>query len=132
MSKRIFAVLLVLTSSIQPVGAVRHVVPGAYPNAKQDEIGRPSAARIHAARSMRAAILGGASGIKAVAVILVQFPASSCAGCTSGTNTLTAGDLLAIDGYFTDLAAYYTEVSNGAITLNFSFFGTNSVLATGS
>ena len=117
------AVLLSLTPSAE---AVKHIKPGAYPKAKQDKIGRPPAARVRSMGSVRAAIIGGATGPKNVAVLLAQFPASSCGDCTSGTTTLTAGDLAAIDTYFTAMHDYYFEASYGNLDLTFKFFGSNT------
>jgi len=52
--------------------------------------------------------------------MIVGFPAG-CPSCTSPNRSIQS--LAAIDTYFTNLAAYYTEVSYGKITLRFSFFG---------
>ncbi len=102
--------------------AVRHVKPGAYPNAARDNIHHPSKAeKQRAAGSRRAATISSTTGAKNIAVIIVQFPAGT-GSLISGSRTIVS--LANIDTYFTQMAAYFTEVSYGQLTLTFKFFGT--------
>jgi M6 family metalloprotease-like protein len=113
--------LLLLNPS---VWAVKHIKPDAYPKAKHDMIGhsmRQTTPR--PGQPGRAAIIGGTTGIKNVAVIIVQFPAGN-SSLISGQRTIQS--LANIDSYFTSMHNYYDEVSNGNLDLQFRFFGTNS------
>jgi M6 family metalloprotease-like protein len=107
--------LLLLLSQAWGVG---HIDPKAYPKHKQDMIHRPSPKQMKRFGSMRAAIIGGSSGPKNVAVIIVQFPPSSG---ISGSNSIVS--LPTIDGYFNSMRDYFTEVSKNNIDITFKFFG---------
>ncbi len=107
----------------QPGWAVGPLNPGNYPHPPKDNIHHPSAAKIRAMGSLKAATIASASGPKNVAVIVVGFPAG-CGACTSGQRTIQS--LGNIDGYFTSMAAYYNEVSYGQISVAFKFFGPNT------
>ena len=128
--KKILVVGMVFELATGPSWGVAHLKPGAYPHAFQDQIHHPSAARIKKYGSLRAASLANVTGPLAVAVILVQFPASSCGGCTSGSNSIVS--LANVDTRFTQMAAYYNEVSYGKILpLTFKFFGPNTATVDG-
>jgi M6 family metalloprotease-like protein len=93
-------------------------------------IHHPSAAQMHAAGgNVMAALASGSTGPKNVAVIVVQFPASACGGCTSGSNSIVS--LSAVDTRFTKMMQYYSEVSYTQISLSFSFFGPNDSTVNG-
>jgi M6 family metalloprotease-like protein len=128
-----FFLSVVLVAANSPLGwAVQHVKPGAYPHPFQDMIHHPSAAQMRAAGTLQAALKSGSTGPKTVAVIVVQFPSSSCGGCTSGSNSITSPSGLAnINSYFTKMASYYDEVSYHTISLTFKFFGPNDASVTG-
>src|SRR4051812_18629668 len=112
--QKTLATTLSLLLLLSPAWGVRHINPKAYPNHKQDMIHRPNPKQMKRFGSMKAAIIGGSLGAKNVAVIIVQFPASSG---ISGSNSIQS--LVTINSYFTSMRNYYTEVSKGAITLNF-------------
>ncbi len=128
MLKRILSFLVSVCLLCSSAEAVRHIKPGVYPNAAQDDIGRPPASRVRSMGSMRAAILGGATGGKNVAVIVVQFPAGNASLISGSRSILNIND---VNTRFSQMAAYFAEVSYGAMTLNFRFFGENTVGATG-
>jgi M6 family metalloprotease-like protein len=119
--KRTLSVLLSLLLLCPSSWAVKHIKPGAYPNAKRDMIHHPSRAHMAKFGSLHSAIIGTSTGAKKVAVILVQFQASTCGGCRSGNDSIT--NLAVINTYFTQMAAYFNEVSYGKLTLTFGFFG---------
>ncbi len=125
-----YSLLLMLVLVVaQPGWAVMHINPKAYPNAFRDQIHHPSAAQVHAMGSIQAALKANATGTKNVAVIVVQFPPSSCGGCTSGSNSIVS--LGAVDTRFTNMKSYYSEVSFGQLTVNFKFFGPNDATVGG-
>ena len=128
--KKFSASLLALALTAPPSWGVGHVVPGAYPNHHKDGIHHPSAKLISHFGSLRAAIIGSSSGPKTVAVILVQFPASThISGSASFTSGLGSG---AVDAYFTQMSNYFKEVSYNKIpSITFKFFGVNTVSPTG-
>jgi len=120
---------------------VGHYPPGLYPHARQDQIHQPSADEIRAhGGSIKAAIIGSASGPKTVAVIIVQFPSASSTwtsppgSCAPGSGTQNLiQNLSFIDSYFTKMNQYYLEVSQNAITsITFKFFGSNTNTLNGS
>ena len=109
-----------------------HIVPGAYPHAFQDMMHHPSAAQVHAAGgNLRTALTSGSTGIKNVAVIVVQFqpPPAGEASIISGNYLISS--MANIQTYFTQMQKYYTEVSYGQILLNFYFFNSNNTNPTG-
>src|ERR1700730_8805212 len=118
-----FLIWFLISALAQPSWAVMHIDPKAYPHAFRDQIHHPSAAKVHALGSLQAAVKAGAVGTKNVAVIAVQFPSSSCGGCTSGSNSIVS--LAGVDTRFTNMKNYYSEVSYGQLTVNFKFFGPN-------
>jgi len=126
--KKSVAVFFSLSLSLSPAWAVSHVVPGTYPNHKQDMIHHPSDVQMRKFGSMHAAIIGGSTGSHNVAVIIVQFPAGN-ASLRSGSNSIVS--LANIDTYFANMKSYYNEVSYTKLQLSFSFFGQNTVLSTG-
>ena len=68
---------------------------------------------------------GFSSGVKTVAVIVVQFPSAS-ATLTSGSKSIQS--LPTVDSYFAKMNSYYQEVSQNAIPgLTFKFFGPNTI-----
>src|SRR4029077_9845095 len=101
----------VLLLSASPLWAVNHVTPGSYPNHKKDMIHVPTAAQIQHFGSLRGALVGTATGTINVAVIVVQFPNSSCGGCTSGFHSIQ--NMPTIYSNFTQMSTYYNEVSYG-------------------
>jgi len=124
----IFTFCILNSALSSPAWAVRHI-HDAYPHPPKDGIHSPNAAAMRTFGSLHAAIAGGATGTKKVAVIIVQFPASSCGGCTSGNSSIQS--LSNIDNYFTQMANYYNEASYKKVTLQFSFFGPNDSNAGG-
>jgi M6 family metalloprotease-like protein len=94
-------------------------------------IHHPNAKQMRKFGSMRAAIIGSALGTKNVAVILVDFPASACAGCTSGSNTIAVGFLPTIQTYFNNMRTYFQEASYGAMDISFKYFGPNTATVGG-
>jgi M6 family metalloprotease-like protein len=122
MKRTTFLWLLALAAF--PAWAVQHVVPGTYPHAVQDMIHHPSAARVHAAGSVLAALTSGSVGTKKIAVLVIQFPAG-IAGLTSGSNSIISP--VNIQNNFTQMAAYYSEVSYGKLTLNIRYLNADVV-----
>lgn len=121
--------LIVIFFVAQPGWAVMHIDPKAYAHPFRDQIHHPTAAQVHAMGSIQAAVKAGAVGTKTIAVIVVQFPASSCGGCTSGSNSIVS--LAAVDTRFTNMKNYYLQASYGQLTLAFKFFGPNTANVNG-
>lgn len=127
-----FRLLLILLIT-QPVWAVKHINPGAYPNAKHDDVHVFTPAEIRKAGSLHAASIAGATGTRKIAVIIVQFPAGQAA-LISGNRLIQS--FANIDTYFTQLISYYNETSYGKLTLTTKFYGNlgfaqNSAVAAG-
>jgi M6 family metalloprotease-like protein len=115
----------------QPGWAVRHVIPGAYPNAFQDMIHHPSEAQVRAAGSVKAALTSGSTGTKNIAVIVVQFQPPPAGETTLISGSYLISSVANIQTHYAQQAAYYQEVSYGKITLNFSFFNSDDAALTG-
>lgn len=116
-----FRIVLALSLISQPALAVKHIKPGAYPNAKHDMVRVYTPAQIRKAGSLRAAIISGATGPRKIAVIVVEFDPSIRAGLTSGHNTIQS--LANIDTYFDQMKQYFNEASFGHLSLTVKFFG---------
>jgi len=124
--RKSLALAVVFSLMSAPNGwTVGHYPPGVYPHPRQDQIHQPSAEEIRAhGGSLKAAIIGSASGPKTVAVIIVQFPSASSVW-TSGNSSIVS--LPTIDSYFIKMNSYYQEVSQNAIpNITFKFFGPNT------
>jgi len=120
-----------------PAESVRHLNPEAYPNGGVCKA-RMSAAKMKASGGkLRQMIIGGATGPKNVAVILVRFPSASATLTTRpNQNSVGAGgqqlinNCSAIDTYFSQMNTFFQEASFNAIpSITFKFFGdaTNTV-----
>src|SRR5690242_10668346 len=112
MMRRRASRLLVIFSllSAQAGWAVPPFNPKDYPNPPRDHIHVPSAAKVRAAGSFRAATIATSTGQKNVAVIIVQFPAG-CGSCTSPNRLIQ--NVGTIKSNFDNMKAYYQEVSYG-------------------
>ena len=137
-----FRVILAATffnSCISPGWAVQHIQPSIYPpQAGQCKARGMSAEKLRSASSLRALIIGSSTGTKNVAVIVVRFASASASLTTrpgldqtgSGSQNLIQS-LTNIDAYFTQMKAYYSEVSYGNVDLTFKFFGDNDATVGG-
>lgn len=104
----------------QPLWAVLHINPERYPKAHKDKVRVYTKSQIQKAGSLRAAVINGATGTRNVAVVIVEFVAGN-ASLISGARTIQS--LANINSYFVQMKGYYTEVSYGKLTVNFTFFG---------
>lgn len=132
MRSRFFLAIVFGVTSVTPGWSVQHIQPSIYsPQAGQCKARGINIARLHAA-SLQSFIVGASSGPKIVAVIPVGFtsasslltspPNSPFGAAGSGTQN-NIQSLPNLDAYFTQMAAYYNEVSYGKISLTFKFFG---------
>lgn len=124
--RKSLALVAVFTIISAPNGwTVGHYPPGVYLHPRQDQIHQPSVEEIRAhGGSLKAAIIGSASGPKTVAVIIVQFPSASSTWTSGNPNIVSLSN---IDSYFTKMNSYYQEVSQNAIpSITFKFFGPNT------
>jgi M6 family metalloprotease-like protein len=125
-SALIFASFLLIVPAV--ADAVKHIKPDAYPNAFQDQVHKPKPADVQKFGSLRAAVAASAIGTKNVAVIIVQFPSASVS-LTSGSRLIQS--VSNIQGYFDQMATYFNEASYGKLTLNMSYFNSDTTTPLG-
>lgn len=131
---RLLIAIAFAVSSVVPGWSVEHLKPSIYPpEAGQCRARGISAARLRAAASIKAMIIGTSTGAKTIAVIPVGFPSANSSITTlpnqdtTGSGTQNQIQSLAnLDTYFNAMKTYYNEVSYGKISLTFKFFGTNN------
>jgi M6 family metalloprotease-like protein len=113
--------------------AAPHTYPNPYPNQPKDHVHYPSAYAVRTFGALGRAIARGATGSKNVAVLIVQFQPPPPSEASLLSDGYLIQSLSGIQANFTQMAVYYHEVSYGAITLNFTFFGSagSATTATG-
>lgn len=112
--------------------AVPPINRDAYPESRYCRARPLSSSKIAAAGGdIRRALIANASGVKRIAVILVNFP-SAHASATSGSSSIA--NLPTVQGYFDDFESYYSEVSYSILDLQLSYYaqGTAAVGGSGS
>jgi M6 family metalloprotease-like protein len=124
---RVFISFILIPLFLTQAGAVPHINPDAYPNAKPCHVRSFTQAQIRAAGSYKNALITNANGPKKIAVIFVRF--SGAGSTTSGSPTISnPGNFL---NDFNLFSQYFTEVSYGKLGLTFYYFGDGTAAETG-